>query len=92
MTKKILKIYLTLVIWIKMNYSVMKRKKMVSRLELETPKNIGIDEYICFRSKVFSLKCKNDDESKNKLEGVSQSQSKHIKFEDCEKDLDGKDY
>ena len=41
------------------------------------------------RSKTHSFKCKTDDESKNQLEGVSKSQSKHIKFEENKKFLDG---
>ena len=44
------------------------------------------------RSKAHSIKCKSDDESKNKVKGVSKSQSKHIKFEYYKKSLDGEDY
>ena len=44
------------------------------------------------RSKVFSFKCKSGDESKNKLKGVSESQSIHIKFEEYKKCVDGEDY
>ena len=43
------------------------------------------------RSKTHSFKCKTDDESKNQLDGVSKSQSKHIKFEENKKFLDGED-
>ena len=44
------------------------------------------------RSKVYSFKCKSGDESKNKLKGVSKSQSIHIKFEEYKKCVDGEDY
>ena len=44
------------------------------------------------RSEARSIKCKSDDESKNKVQGVSKSQSKHIKFEYYKKGLDGEDY
>ena len=44
------------------------------------------------RSKVYSFKCKSGDESKNKLKGVSESQSIHIKFEEYKKCVDGEDY
>ena len=38
------------------------------------------------------MKCKSDDESKNKIKGISKSQSKHIKFEQYKKCLDGGKY
>ena len=44
------------------------------------------------RSKAHSIKCKSDNESKNKVKGVSESQSKHNKFEYYKKGLDGEDY
>ena len=34
------------------------------------------------RSKAYSFKCNDNTESKNKIKGISQSQSKHIKFEE----------
>ena len=37
------------------------------------------------------MKCKDDNESKNKLKGISKSESKHIKFEEHKKGLDGDD-
>ena len=49
------------------------------------------DEFTCSRSKVYSFKGKNDDENKNKLKGVSKSQSKHIKFEEVKICLDGEE-
>ena len=39
---------------------------------------------------MYAFKCGND--SKNKIKGVSKSQSKNIKFEEYKKCLDGKDY
>ena len=68
------------VIWIKiMNCSIIK--KVVVRFEIETPKNISIDE--CSRSKVYSFKC-NDIYTTNS-KNFSRSQSKHIKFEEYKK-------
>ena len=57
-----------------------KNKKVIGKFKIETPKNIWIDEFICLRSKMYAFKCGND--SKNKLKGISKSQSKHIKFEE----------
>ena len=66
-----------------MNYLVMKTKKT---------NLIWIDEFLCLRSKAYSFKCKgSDDASKSKLKGVSKSQSKHIKLEECRICLDGKE-
>ena len=65
---------------------------MIGKFKLETPKNIWIDEFVCLRSKAYSFKCKNDDENKNKIKGISKSQSKHIKFEECYNCLFGKEY
>ena len=63
-----------------MNYSVKKIKKVIEFFKIETPKSIWIDEFICLRSKMYAYKCSND--SKNKLKGISKSQSKNIKFEE----------
>ena len=57
-----------------------KNKKVIGKFKNECPKNIWIDEFICVRSKMYAFKCGND--SKNKLKGISKSQSKHIKFEE----------
>ena len=57
-----------------------KNKKVSGKFKIETPKNIWIDELICLRSKMYAFKC--GDDSKNKLKGISKSQSKHIKFEE----------
>ena len=57
-----------------------KNKKVIGKFKIETAKNIWIDEFICLRSKMYAFKCGND--SKNKLKGISRSQSKLIKFEE----------
>ena len=67
-------------------------KKVIGKFKIETPKNIWIEEVVCFRSKAYSFKCKNNDENKNKIKGISKSQSKHIKFEEYYNCLFGKDY
>ena len=67
-----------------------KSKKVLGKFTLETPKNIWIDEFICFRSKAYSFKC--NDENTNKIEGFSRSQSRNIKFEEYKKCLDGEKY
>ena len=67
-----------------------KNKKVIGKFKIETPKNIWIDEFICLRSKMYAFKCGGD--SKNKLKGISKSQSKHIKFEEYKKCLDGEEY
>ena len=65
-----------------------KNKKVIGKFKNECPRIIWIDEFICLRSKMYAFKC--GDDSKNKLKGVSKSQSKIIKFEEknC---LDGED-
>ena len=67
-----------------------KNKKVIGKFKIETPKNIWIDEFVCLRSKMYAFKCGND--SKNKLKGVSKSQSKNNKFEEYKKCLDGEEY
>ena len=59
-----------------------KNKKVIGKFKIETPKNIWIDEFVCLRSKAYSFKCKDNKEDKNKIKGISKSQSKHIKFEE----------
>ena len=71
------------------NYSVIKTKKMVF-LKLETPKNIWIDEFNALRSKMYVYRC--GDDNKNKVKGVSKSQSKNIKFEEYYNCLLGREY
>ena len=67
-----------------------KNKKVIGKFKIETPQNIWIDEFICLRSKMYAFKC--GDDSKNKLKGISKSQSKNIKFEEYKKRLDGDEY
>ena len=69
-----------------------KNKKRLGFFKIETPLNIWIDEFVCLRSKAYSFKCKNNDENKNKIKGISKSQSKHIKFEEYYTCLFGKEY
>ena len=73
-----------------MNYLVKKNKKVIGKFKIETPKNICFDEFVCLRSKIYAFKCGND--SKNKLKGISKSQSKHIKVEEYKNCLDGEEY
>ena len=44
------------------------------------------------RSKVYAFKCKYDIEDKNKLKGISKSQSRKIKFQEYYNCLFGKDF
>ena len=67
-----------------------KNTKVLGKFKIETPKNIWIDEFVCLRSKMYAFKC--GDDSKNKLKGISKSQSKIIKFEKYKKCLDGEEY
>ena len=67
-----------------------KNKKVIGKFKIEFPKNIWIDEFICLKSKMYAFKCGGD--SKNKLKGISKSQSKNIKFEEYKKSLDGENY
>ena len=57
-----------------------KNKKVIGNFKTETPADIWIDEFVCVRSQMHAFKCGND--SRNKLKGVSKSQSKNIKFEE----------
>ena len=43
-----------------------KNKKRLGFFEIETPKNIWIDEFVCLRSKAYSFKCKDNYEKKIK--------------------------
>ena len=57
-----------------------KNKKVIGKFKIESPKSIWIDEFVCLRSMMYAFKCGYD--SKNKLKGISKSQSKNIKFEE----------
>ena len=59
-----------------------RNKKVFGKFEMETPKNIWKDEFVCLRSKAYSFNCKDNDENKNKMKGFSKFQSKYIKFEE----------
>ena len=67
-----------------------KNKKVIGKFKIKTPKNVWTDEFVCLRSKLYNFKC--GDDSKNKLKGISKSQSKHNKFEEYKNCLDGKEY
>ena len=69
-----------------------RNKKVIGRFKIETPKNNWIDEFVCLRSNAYSFKCKDSKEDKNKIKGISKSQSKHIKFEENYNCLFGKGY
>ena len=69
-----------------------KNKKIFGKFKIETPKNIWIEEFVCLRSKAYSFKCNDNNENKNKIKGISKSQSQHIKFEEYKKCLDGEEY
>ena len=69
-----------------------RNKKVIGKFKMETPKNIWIDEFVCLRSKAYSSKCKDNIENKNKIKGVSKSQSKHIKFEEYYNCIFGGEY
>ena len=66
-----------------------KNKKVLGRFKVETPKNIWIIEFVCLRSKMYAFKC--GDDSRNKLKGVSKSQSKKINFDEYKNCLNGKE-
>ena len=69
-----------------------KNKKVIGKFKIETPKNIFIDEFIVLRSKMYAFKCIDKKEDKNKLKGISKSQSKNIKFEEYYNCLFGREY
>ena len=52
-----------------------KNKKVIGKFKNENPKDIWIDEFVTLRSKCHACKC--GDDNKNKLKGISKSQSKH---------------
>ena len=56
-----------------------KSLKVTGKFILETTKNVWIDEFVCLRSKMYAFK--GGDGSKNKLKGISKSQSKNNKFQ-----------
>ena len=74
------------------SYLVIKTKKVIGKFKIETPAKIWLDEFVCLRSKAYSFKCNDNNENKNKIKGISKSQSKHIKLEAYKKCLDGEEY
>ena len=66
-----------------------KNKKVIGKFKIETPKNIWIDEFIVLRSKCFAFRC--GDDRKNKLKGISKSESKNNKFVEYKICLDGEE-
>ena len=70
-----------------------KNKKVLGKFKIETSKNLFVDEFIALRSKMYAFKCKdkNKEEDKNKLKGISKTQSKNIKFEQYKICLDGEE-
>ena len=69
-----------------------KNEKIIGKFKKETPKFFLIDEIVCLRSMAYSFKCNDNNENKKKMKGISKSQSKHIKFEEYKKCLDGEEY
>ena len=67
-----------------------RNKKVIGKFKIETPKDIWTDEFICLRSKYYAFKC--DDDSKNKVKGISKSQSQNFKFEEYYNCLFGRKY
>ena len=51
-----------------------KNKKILGKFKIETTKNILLDEFIALRSKMYAFRCKDKDENKNKLKGISKNQ------------------
>ena len=73
-----------------MNYSVKRIKKVDGEFKIETPQNVWNEDFVCFRSQAYSFNC--NDGNTNKLKVISESQSRHIGFEQYKKCLDGKKY
>ena len=69
-----------------------KNKKVLGKFKIETPKKVFRDEFVALRSKMYAFKCKDKEEDKNKLKGISKSQSKNIKFEEYKKCLNGEKF
>ena len=66
-----------------------KKKKVIGKFKIESPKNISIDKFVCLRSKMYSFDCGDD---KKKLKGIFKSQTTHINFGEYKKCLDGENY
>ena len=57
-----------------------KNKKVVGKFEIEFHKCICFEKFFCLRNKMYAFKCEND--SKNKLKGISKSSSKRANIEE----------
>ena len=44
-----------------------KNEKVIGKFKIETLKNVFIDQFICLRSKAYSINCEGDIESKYKI-------------------------
>ena len=66
-----------------------KIRKAIGKSKIETPKRIWIDDFIALRSKCYALEYGED--SRNKLNCNSKSQSKNISFEEYKVCLDGEE-
>ena len=53
-------------------------EKVHDKFNIETPKNIWFDEFICLRSKIYAFK--GGIVGKNKIKGICKCQSKSFKF------------
>ena len=62
----------------------------MGKFKIEMPAYIWSNEFVCLRSKMYAFKCGND--SKNKMKGVSKSQSKIINIQEYKKSLDREEY
>ena len=69
-----------------------RNKKGIGKFKIETPKSIWINRFVCLRSKAYLFKCKDNNKNKNKIKGISRSQSQHIKFEEFYNCLFGREY
>ena len=69
-----------------------KNKKVIGKFKIKTTKIVFMDEFVCLRSKAYSFKCKIDTENKNKIKGISKSQSKDIEIEEHYNCLFGGEY
>ena len=57
-----------------------KNKKVIGKFEIESLRNIWLDEFICVRNKMYAFKC--GDDSKSELKGFSKKQPRNFNFEE----------
>ena len=53
-----------------------RNKNIIGKFKIETPKNISADDFVCLRSRAYSIIC--NDKNTNKIKGISKSYSKNI--------------